>query len=157
MSQEQSGIREKAWEEIPASRRYFIFSSLAASGGAAFLGVLYPLFRYLFPSKKAGAVTSVSVTIPLGDVAIGESRFFKFKGKPAILIRLNQQKVVALSAVCTHLGCIVKYSESDKMLKCPCHGAKFDITGKVLAGPAPKPLKMFASRIEGDKAIVEAV
>jgi len=155
MSNQKHEAREKAWDEMPASRRFFILSSLIASGGAAFMGTLYPLFRYLFPSRKAGAVKTASVKIPLGEVAIGESRFFKFKGKPAILIRLNQQKVVALSAVCTHLGCVVKYSESDKMLKCPCHGAKFDITGKVLGGPAPKPLHTFVSRIEGDKAIVE--
>jgi len=157
MSKKQREMQEQAWEEVPASRRFFIFSSLIASGGVAFLGIIYPFVRYLFPSKKAGAVKMASVTIPLSEVAIGESKSFIFKGKPAILIRIKQQKVIALSAVCTHLGCIVKYAESDKLIKCPCHGAVYAITGKVLAGPAPRPLPVFASRIEGDKVIVGGV
>lgn len=47
----------------------------------------------------------------------------------------------ALSAVCTHLGCITRYQPDRNIIACPCHGSKFTIAGDVIAGPAPRPLR----------------
>ncbi len=49
--------------------------------------------------------------------------------------------VYALSAVCTHLGCITRYLSDEKCIACPCHGSRFDLEGNVIHGPAPKPLR----------------
>ncbi len=66
------------------------------------------------------------------------------------VIRFNKQQkayvvgapggVYALSAVCTHLGCITRFLSDEKCIACPCHGSRFDLEGNVIHGPAPRPL-----------------
>jgi len=48
--------------------------------------------------------------------------------------------VYALSAVCTHLGCITRFLSDQGVIACPCHGSRFDLEGNVVEGPAPRPL-----------------
>ena len=48
--------------------------------------------------------------------------------------------VYALSAVCTHLGCITRFLSDENVIACPCHGSRFDLEGNVVHGPAPRPL-----------------
>jgi cytochrome b6-f complex iron-sulfur subunit len=48
--------------------------------------------------------------------------------------------VYALSAVCTHLGCITRHVADENAIACPCHGSRFDLEGDVIHGPAPRPL-----------------
>ncbi len=48
--------------------------------------------------------------------------------------------VYALSAVCTHLGCITRFLSDQNVIACPCHGSRFDLEGNVVQGPAPRPL-----------------
>jgi cytochrome b6-f complex iron-sulfur subunit len=66
------------------------------------------------------------------------------------VVRFNKEKkayvigtssgVYALSAVCTHLGCITRYKSDERAIACPCHGSRFDVEGNVIHGPAPRPL-----------------
>jgi len=147
--------KQPDWSELSFGRRLFINGSLLAAVAAATAGALYPLFRYLFPvslDKKAARVETFRLSAM--ELTVGEAHFFKFKRKVAVLIRKNEQQVVAMSAVCTHLGCIVKFSESDMLLKCPCHGAIFDLNGKVLAGPAPLPLELYGAVVENNEIVV---
>lgn len=74
------------------------------------------------PSKEKGVVT-------------------RDDGKPTAIYTDNSGKQTKISAVCTHLGCIVNWNEFEDTWDCPCHGSRFDIKGKVLTGPALKPLK----------------
>ena len=59
----------------------------------------------------------------------------------------------AMSAVCTHLGCITQWKPESDQIACPCHGSKFGRNGHVDAGPAPRPLPHFAVRLLADGAI----
>lgn len=61
-------------------------------------------------------------------------------------------RVRAMSATCTHLGCRVRWDGAANRFKCPCHGGEYDASGRVLAGPPPRPLSAIAARItdEGD-------
>ncbi|MFQ5431946.1 MAG: ubiquinol-cytochrome c reductase iron-sulfur subunit [Nitrospinota bacterium] len=146
---------QRDWSELSVGRRLFINGSLLAALAAAAAGAFYPLFRYLFPvSQGKKALKIETFRLSAMELPVGEARFFKFKRKVAVLIRKNEQQVIAMSAVCTHLGCIVKFSESDWLLKCPCHGAIFDLNGKVLAGPAPLPLELYGAVIENNEIIV---
>jgi Rieske Fe-S protein len=70
------------------------------------------------------------------------------------LIRTNDQ-VTALSSTCTHLGCRVDWDADAAVLKCPCHGGRFDRNGVVTAGPPPAPLAKFPTRIESGQVMVE--
>ena len=70
------------------------------------------------------------------------------------LIKTNDQ-VTALSSTCTHLGCRVSWDAEAALLKCPCHGGRFDRNGVVKAGPPPAPLAKFPTRIESGRVMVE--
>lgn len=61
--------------------------------------------------------------------------------------------VAALSLVCTHLGCVVG-EDADGGFLCPCHGSRFDAQGKVLGGPAPRPLRWLEVSQAADGALV---
>ncbi|HEU4403057.1 MAG TPA: Rieske 2Fe-2S domain-containing protein, partial [Candidatus Polarisedimenticolia bacterium] len=56
--------------------------------------------------------------------------------------------VYALSAVCTHLGCITRFRADEKVIACPCHGSRFDLEGNVVHGPAPRPLPWLEVRTD---------
>lgn len=55
---------------------------------------------------------------------------------------------------CTHLGCAYRWDAADRRFLCPCHDAKFDLDGNVVAGPPPRPLDRLQSKIEGGKILV---
>ena len=77
-----------------------------------------------------------------------------------LITREKEGYFYALSAICTHLGCIVNWKQKEGIIACPCHGSKFNKIGEVIIGPAPKPLERFAIEltVEGyiqvDKSII---
>jgi len=74
-------------------------------------------------------------------VAPGEGEIIDLHGKKAAVYRDEKGQIHAVSAVCTHLGCIVHWNKADKSWDCPCHGSRFDAGGKVISGPASKDLE----------------
>jgi cytochrome b6-f complex iron-sulfur subunit len=64
------------------------------------------------------------------------------------LVRLENGGFLALDRTCTHLGCTVPWNPDEGRFECPCHASSFDITGAVLAPPAPRPLDLYRVRIE---------
>jgi Rieske Fe-S protein len=69
----------------------------------------------------------------------------------AYVKRTANDEVIAISAGCTHLGCIVTWDEDSKIFKCPCHDGKYDEEGRVISGPPPAPLKRHKTKIEDGK------
>ncbi len=77
---------------------------------------------------------------------------------PEGVVRFNKQQkayvlgapggVYALSAVCTHLGCITRFLSDEKCIACPCHGSRFDLEGNVIQGPAPRPLQWLEVQVD---------
>ena len=65
----------------------------------------------------------------------------------------DEEGLYAISAVCTHLGCVVSRQEEGSFF-CPCHGSRFDAHGKVIKGPAPKPLVHFELIVSPDGQLV---
>jgi len=75
------------------------------------------------------------------------------KGDPTYLI-VNKDKTLqnyALNAVCTHLGCVVPWNKAENQFQCPCHGSRYDDTGKVVRGPAPLSLALANVKVVDDK------
>jgi menaquinol-cytochrome c reductase iron-sulfur subunit len=75
----------------------------------------------------------------------------------AWVVRTGDREVVAFSPICTHLGCAYHWDERNKNFLCPCHTSTFGIDGKVLSGPAPRPLDRYHARVEGDKLLLGSV
>lgn len=71
-----------------------------------------------------------------------------------IVVRTSTTDVVALSDVCTHAGCGVGYDRIGRVLNCPCHGSQFSLTGSVLRGPAPAPLRRYTAQLDAATDLV---
>ena len=75
----------------------------------------------------------------------------------AYVKRIKEDEVIAVSAGCTHLGCIVTWDEENKIFKCPCHDGKYDAEGKVISGPPPAPLQRHKTKIEDGRILLSTV
>ena len=136
---------------MSGSRRNFLHVAIVTLGAVFSASLLYPLFRFLWPqSDKSGGEGRVG--IPMEEMLAGQSRVVLVRGEPVLVIR-EANRVVALTATCTHLSCIVKYNGGGVVL-CPCHASAFDLSGNVTAGPAPRPLPSYPVKIEGNKIVV---
>jgi glycine/D-amino acid oxidase-like deaminating enzyme/nitrite reductase/ring-hydroxylating ferredoxin subunit len=76
----------------------------------------------------------------LDDLKNGEGKILKLDGKKVAAYRDENGKVFLRSAICTHLGCIVRWNSAEKTWDCPCHGSRFKIDGTIHSGPAESPL-----------------
>lgn len=77
----------------------------------------------------------------LSDIKVGEGGVVLVNGKKTAVYKQNDNSMIALSPVCTHLACIVNWNTNDKTWDCPCHGSRFEKDGKVKQGPAKKALQ----------------
>lgn len=119
-------------------RRKFLGVCLAGAAAAATVATVYPVYRFLAPrSGKSGAEKFV---VPAGELREGEAKFFEYAGASAVLVKTGAGELVAFSAVCTHLGCVVQWVKEKQHFLCPCHAGTFATDGSVIAGPPPKPL-----------------
>lgn len=135
------------------SRRRFLGRCLAVLGATALGGALYPMVQYLRPWEAGKSFRRVEVA--LGEIPTGTAKTILYRGFPTLIIN-TAGSVVAVAAVCTHLGCVVKWQEKRKMLVCPCHAARFDLDGRVLGGPAPAPLEVYPVTVADGKVVLGA-
>lgn len=135
-------------------RRNFIDVFFGGSLLATIAAFLYPVVRYVLPSKSTGVVQNSVTAAKAGELPPNAAKVFKFGSAPAVLINTAEGNLVALSAVCTHLTCTVRYDGETGTLFCPCHNGRFDLNGNVLSGPPPRPLDTYAVEISGPDIIV---
>jgi menaquinol-cytochrome c reductase iron-sulfur subunit len=72
----------------------------------------------------------------------------------AWVVKTDPQTVVAFTPNCTHLGCAYHWDDQQKNFICPCHTSAFSLDGKVLSGPAPRPLDRYVTRVDGGKLLI---
>lgn len=72
----------------------------------------------------------------------------------AWLVKIGEKDVIAFSPQCTHLGCVYSYDDKKSEFVCPCHTSAFSLEGKVLMGPAPRPLDRYSVKIENGKVLI---
>jgi len=147
-------MAEEALRPEP-TRRGFINWFLGTSAGAFLLSVLYPVSRYLIPPPVAES-TAGTVTLPIKpeEVKPNTGQIFKFANRPAILIRTPGGELRAFSAVCTHLNCTVQYRPDLSHIWCACHNGHYDLNGKNIAGPPPRPLDSYVVNVRGNQIVV---
>ena len=133
-------------------RRKFLGICLGGLAALAAAAVAFPVFRYLAP--RSVKTTNGKVTIPEKDVPEGEAKFFEYAGSSAVLIRKKGGELIAISAVCTHLGCIVQWEKDKQTFLCPCHAGRFTPEGAVISGPPPKPLAKIPISVANGNIIV---
>jgi Rieske Fe-S protein len=72
----------------------------------------------------------------------------------AYVKRVKKDELIAISATCSHLGCIVTWDDEQQIFKCPCHNGKYDSQGRVISGPPPKPLRRHKTRVEDGRILL---
>jgi cytochrome b6-f complex iron-sulfur subunit len=133
------------------SRRKFLGACLTGAAVVAAGAVIWPIFEFLRP--RSGQTGTEKVTFAINDIPEGEAKFFEYAGSSAVIIK-TKGNFIALSAVCTHMGCIVQWEKDKQDFLCPCHGGRFAPDGTVLGGPPPKPLPKLPMQMVGDKIMV---
>jgi len=136
----------------PPQRRTFLLVLAGGLAGLLAAASAWPVLRFLAPPAGAGATERVNV--PRSAVQVGTAHFFQFHGKPAVVLQVQSGEYLALSAVCTHLGCVVQWQVDKGEFLCPCHGGRFAPSGQVLGGPPPRPLETLPVTIDGNQLLI---
>lgn len=147
-------------------RRDFLGMSLGAVATVGAVGALVAMKKTWdpLPSVVSGGFTTVDIS----QLALGELKTFEWRGQPVYVLKKPQgeEKVegrdfeingeiytIGLQA-CTHLGCIPQYNAEKKEFLCACHGGVFDISGRNMAGPPPRPMAIPPFNIDGTRLIL---
>jgi Rieske Fe-S protein len=135
-------------------KREFLKFVLGGGVIAWVAAVVYPVFAYLKPPKQAEVeITSVKVG-KVGAIDKDSGTIVRFGTKPVILIRTAAGDFRAFAATCTHLDCTVQYKKEMGVIWCACHNGKYDLSGRNIAGPPPRPLDEYRVIIQGDEVSV---
>src|SRR6185436_7063907 len=126
----------------PRPRRNFINWFLGTTFGAVAATFIYPILRYVSPPRIPEATTNQVEAGDVTDSAIREKGFkiIRFGAEPVILLKAAENDYRAFSATCTHLDCIVGFQREQTRIYCNCHGGCYDLQGRNVSGPPPRPL-----------------
>jgi Rieske Fe-S protein len=130
--------------------RWLLGSGFVISVGS----FIYPVIRFLNPPPVSEAAVNEVVAGKVADFQSNSGRIVKFGDTPVLLVRVSQTEWRALSAVCTHLSCIVQYQPDRTQIWCACHNGVYNLQGQVVSGPPPKPLRPFDVHTRQDEVVI---
>jgi cytochrome b6-f complex iron-sulfur subunit len=136
------------------SKREFLKYILSGGVVAFFGAVLYPIIEYLIPPKQAEVEISSVNAGKLGEIENDSGKIIKFGTKPVILIRTVEGDLRAFSATCTHLDCTVQYRKDYGAIWCACHNGRYDLHGRNISGPPPRPLDELRVVVQGNDILI---
>ena len=114
--------------------------------------LIFGTFAFLWPRRKGPKVETVFIAGKVTDFKVGE--IIPFRKERTFILR-TEGGFLAISAICTHLHCVVNWNEMLKKFECPCHGAKFNLNGEVLEGPPPRPLDLYKLQLVAGNVVVD--
>ncbi len=149
------------------SRKKFMQTAIWGIGGLIGIGFGAPALVYVVgPALKNQQVQAWMKLGPASKVELGTPTLFTFTIQTQTGWIVNAEEVsvyilstdgrtyIAMSNICTHLGCHIRWIEEQKKFFCPCHNGVFDINGNVVSGPPPRPLTRFDVKVEQDQLYV---
>jgi Rieske Fe-S protein len=164
----------RGMSSVPISRRRAL-TLIAAGGGVAAAVLAVALFGRNYLAGNTSPVNTSPANTPVAnttgtssngqilahtsDIPLNSAKTFPISGhsNPGLLVHLPDGHFVAFDSTCTHAGCAVNYSQQDKLLECPCHGATFDPAknASVVQGPAQTPLASIKISVDADGTITQ--
>ena len=145
------------------TRRTFYLMAIYFLGGIVSLALAVPAAIYLLLPPRAsrrsgwidaGDIDQIVPEMPM-ELSFQESRLDGWRPvterKIAWVVKQSGGKIVAFAPQCTHLACAYHWEGAQNKFVCPCHGSVFSIDGKVLEGPAPRPLDQYLTKIENNR------
>ena len=150
---------------VGTRRRFFLWVTRAAAGVIG-LGLAVPLIGYVISPAFKRRVQSWVDVAGVDELSAGEPKQFDYvvavqdgylettTHKAVWAVKQADGQVTVFSPICTHLGCGYHWDSTDRKFKCPYHGSAYDVTGQVLAGPAPRHLDVLPSKVENARLLV---
>jgi Rieske Fe-S protein len=138
-------------------RRSFLDVLLAVGFVSTAVAIVYPIGRYLVPPADADPGAATAVAGRAAELPPNTGKLFKFGNRPGIVVRTAEGELRAFTAVCTHLDCTVQFKTDTSQLWCACHNGLYDLTGRVVSGPPPRPLEAFTVNVRGEGPDAEIV
>jgi Rieske Fe-S protein len=132
------------------SRRGFLTWFLGTSVGALLVAVVYPVWHFINPPRIPEAATSQVDAGGTRDPEFQETGFkiIQFGVEPVIVVKVSDDDFRAFAATCTHLDCIVEFQKDEQRIWCNCHNGHYDLTGRNVGGPPPRPLAAYQVNVE---------
>ena len=140
--------------KVEPGRRRFIESLLGGGLFASAVSFLYPVLRYIVPPAVADLGGDEVVAAKIGELKPNSSKIFRFGNRPGLLLLTADGEYHAMSATCTHLSCTVQYRSDLHQVWCACHNGMYDLGGRNVSGPPPRPLEAFQVHMRGDEVVV---
>jgi Rieske Fe-S protein len=152
-------------------RRSVLLQTLKGAVGSTLLVIFYPVVWFLRPRKvtTSGALEVVA-PFRVNQLATTTSNPFDYGGKPCLVVMtsegaqrlaagqsLQPDDVRAFNALCTHVDCTVKYRSETRDIFCSCHEGRYDLNGRNIAGPPPRPLEAYRVTLRGERGQEEIV
>ena len=116
--------------------------------------ILYPVVRFLVPPEVA---ESASLSVSAGSASAltpNSARIVPFGSEPAIVVRTLEGELRAYAGTCTHLACTVQYRADLQHIWCACHNGHYDLQGRNIAGPPPRPLESYDVNVKEDEIVI---
>ena len=135
-------------------RRHFVEALLGGGLLATAAAFLYPVLRYLVPPASADLGSNTVVAAKVGDLKPNSGKVFRFGSQPGLLVLDSSGEYHAMTAVCTHLSCTVQYRADQRQVWCACHNGSYDLNGRNVSGPPPRPLQVYDVHVQGDEIVV---
>ena len=136
------------------SRRGFVRALLGGSLLASAASFLYPVLRYVVPPKTTDLGGETVLAAKTDELKPNSAKIFRFGSRPGLLILGADGEYRAMSATCTHLSCTVQYRSDLKQVWCACHNGTYDLAGRNVSGPPPRPLELFDVHVQGEEIVV---
>jgi cytochrome b6-f complex iron-sulfur subunit len=143
-----------AISKVETSRRRVLEFFLGGGLLASLISFVYPVLRYLVPPAVADLGGDEVVAAKVGELKPNSSKIFRFGNRPGLLLLTTEGDYRALSATCTHLSCTVQYRNDLHQVWCACHNGLYDLSGRNVSGPPPRPLDAYQVHVRGDEIVV---
>jgi cytochrome b6-f complex iron-sulfur subunit len=136
------------------TRRRLVELFLGGGLFASLISFVYPVLRYMVPPPVADLGGDEVIAAKVGDLAPNGGKIFRFGSRPGLLLRIGEGEYRAFSATCTHLSCTVQYRTDLHEIWCACHNGMYDLNGRNVSGPPPRPLESYQVHVRGEDLVV---
>ena len=139
----------------PRPRRRDLLNWILGTWAGGVLGAIaFPIARFLVPPEIPEAATLSASGGSAAKLAPNSGRIVPFGSQAAIVIRTESGELRAFTAICTHLTCTVQYRADLQHIWCACHNGHYDLTGRNISGPPPRPLRAYEVAEHDDEIII---
>ena len=134
---------DESTAQLPTRRKalHWMSNGFLSLWGLAFFYVIGSFMKTPHERRRLGERVIEAGTVD--SLPVGQARMVRYGREPIYVIRTDEETLIGLSGVCTHLHCVLDWNDGQNSLDCPCHKGAFDLNGNVLSGPASSSLRRY--------------